>query len=160
MKRMKKWIIFAGVLSMAAGISAAMAQGKKKTTPVMPQRNTPLQVSVKTDKSAYKAGDVVTLTMTAKNTLKDAMNVEFSSGQKYDFEIRKGSSKGAKVWQWAADKMFTQALVNRTLKAGEALTFTEKTLPITEKGTYWVQATLTTMGRTPRPMGTATFVVK
>lgn len=154
-----KALICVAALAITAG--AARSQGKKREAPPMLGRETTVRVGVKTDKAAYKPGDVVSLTLSAKNPNKEPVTLQFSSGQKYDFEIRKGKDgKGAKVWHWAEDKMFTEAMSSRAVKGNEMLTFTEKSAPITEKGTYWVQATVTTTGRTPRPFAVTTFVVK
>jgi hypothetical protein len=135
-------------------------------------RSVPVQVTVKTDKKVYRSGDPIKMTLTAKNTQKSDVVLRFSSGQQYDIEIRRGKNKnGEKVWQWAEGRMFTLALVNTTLQSGKTQTYnvtygiemsptTGKPVPKLTPGTYTIVATLTTMGRTPRPFGTTTFTVK
>jgi hypothetical protein len=111
------------------------------------------QLRLTTDRPAYPAGATVALTLTVTNAGSAPVTMQFSSGQKYDFEVRRA---GQVVWRWAADRMFTQALTNLTLAPGERKVFTETWKQqdnqgqVVPAGTYEVTATLTTMER-PQP---------
>jgi hypothetical protein len=50
------------------------------------------------------------------------VEVTFPSGQDYDFVVLQD---GREVWRWSEDRMFTQALREERLAAGEAWTFEE-----------------------------------
>ena len=160
------------------GIAALLCQvrGVASAQNAQPQgdddRSVPVQVTVKTEKQTYRSGDPVKITLTVKNTQKSDVALRFSSGQQYDIEIRRGKTKnGEKVWQWSEGRMFTMALISTKLAPGKSQTYlvtygvevspeTGKAVPKLTPGTYTIVATITTMGRTPRPFGTTTFTVK
>ncbi len=137
-----------------------------------PPATAPVAVSLRTDKKAYHPKDPVKLTFTVKNPSKLPAKLNYSSGMKYDFEIRKGKTPvGEKVWQWAHGRMFAQMILQTTLEPGKQLVFTEtftpgekdplgKPTPCLEPGTYTATAVLALMGRAPRPMAQTTFTVK
>lgn len=69
---------------------------------------------------AYSAGDAVTLVLQVTNTTSRPVDLNFSSGQQFDFWIEKGDRE---LWRWSADQMFTQALYHIPLPAGETLRY-------------------------------------
>jgi len=56
--------------------------------------------------------------MTVANPFNEPVTLQFSSGKTYDFIIR--DRDGQKVWQWSDGKVFTMALQQRELAAGES----------------------------------------
>lgn len=137
------------------------------------ERAVPVRVTVGTDKKVYRSGEPIKITLLAKNTQKSDVSLQFSSGQMFDIEIRRGKDKnGEKVWQWAEGRMFTMALQSKTLTTNQSLTFQEsygskemerangKPAVKLTPGIYTLVGTITTMGRTPRPFGTTTITVK
>jgi hypothetical protein len=116
-----------------------------------------VQLRLTSDQAAYPVGAPVTLTLTVTNAGRAPVTLQFSSGQKYDFEVRRA---GQVVWRWAADRMFTQALTSMTLAPGERKLFTETWKQVgndgqaVPAGSYEVVATLTTMER-PQPRSAA-----
>jgi hypothetical protein len=134
------------------------------------ETNGPIAVKVTTDKKSYASGDSIVLTMTVRNTGKVAQTLDFSSTQKFDFEVRKGgTTDGALVWQWSRGMMFGQIVTSVPLAVGATQTYSAtagpkghngSTVPALAAGTYTVVGTLTTMPRTARPFGTTTFTVK
>ncbi len=146
-------------LTLVAG--TVFAQKSRRDVPPLPSNSIPVQVTVKTDKSVYSPEDSMTITGTTKNIQKDKIALQFSSGQRYDIEIREGKDgKGKQVWLWSKDKMFTQSLGNTPMTPNLTLTFTEKTPAPKFVGVYTVRFTITTLGRTPRAFGMTTFTVK
>ena len=77
--------------------------------------------------SASLAASVVTLELRVTNPQTVPVTVQFSSGQQYDFRVRR--SDGSVVWVWSADKLFAAALTSRTLAAGETATYTAAWTP-------------------------------
>jgi len=71
-----------------------------------------------TDRSQYQPGQTVVMKMTVVNPFSESVTLQFTSGQTYDFAI--WDSNGQKVWQWSDGKVFTQALQQRELAAGES----------------------------------------
>ena len=132
----------------------------------------PLKTTVKTEKKQHGTKDPVKMTLAVTNTTQKPITLNFSSGQKYDFEIKRGKGEaGVTVWKWSQGMMFTQMLSSRKLEPGKSLTFTEtykpgaksaegQTLPALTAGTYSVIATLTTTDIAPKPQSTTVFIVK
>jgi intracellular proteinase inhibitor BsuPI/copper amine oxidase-like protein len=116
-----------------------------------------VQLRLTSDRPAYPASAPVVLTLTVTNAGRAPVTLQFSSGQKYDFEVRRA---GQVVWRWAAERMFTQALTSMTLAPGERKTFTETWKQVgndgqaVPAGSYEVVATLTTMEK-PQPRSAA-----
>jgi hypothetical protein len=161
------------ILGVAITCVAILAGGAQPGAPAGdPSSSAPVAVSIKTDKKSYGPKDPIKLTMTVKNPGKSPVRLMFTSGMKYDLEIRKGKTRnGASMWQWSRGRMFTQMISNTTLDAGKTLTFAEayapgergadgKPGPELEPGTYTATAVLATSGRTPRPMASTMFTVK
>jgi hypothetical protein len=164
----KQW----GGIAALFGLIWGVASAQKSEPQGDDNRSFPVQVTVKTDKRIYLSDDPIKMTITAKNTQKSLVSLQFASGQQYDVEIRRGKNKnGEKVWQWSEGRMFTMAIINTRLAPGKTQTYnvtygsevspaTGKAVPKLTPGTYTIFATLTTMGRAPRPYGTTTITVK
>jgi hypothetical protein len=90
--------------------------------------------------SAAVAGTAVTVELRVTNPQTQPVTVQFSSGQQYDFRVRRPD--GSIVWTWSADKFFTGALTSRTLAAGETAIYTETWTPAA-KGSYVAEGWLT-----------------
>lgn len=65
-------------------------------------------------------GDSVQFMLQVTNTGTAPVELNFSSGQSFDFVVRDGERE---VWRWSADQMFTQALRTESLAPGETRTF-------------------------------------
>lgn len=72
-------------------------------------------------------GDSVAFVLQVTNTRDEAVELEFRSGQEFDFVVEREG--GGEVWRWSADRMFTQAVQHRTLPAGETLTYAASWIP-------------------------------
>ena len=131
-----------------------------------PEPTKPLALAVTTDKKMYAAGAAIKMTLTAKNTTPQTMNLNFNSGQQYDFTLREGVKPDGKIiWQWAKGRMFAQMIRSVKLEPGKSLTFTETLTPKTipggdalKAGTYTLTAALATFGE--RPTATTQVIVK
>lgn len=66
-------------------------------------------------------GDSVHMTLHLTSALEAPVDLEFSSAQRSDFQVRRPG--GAIVWTWSADKLFAQALGTERLSPGETLTW-------------------------------------
>lgn len=82
-----------------------------------------MDVTVTTDRSSYDVRDDVVLTLTARNVTDATVTLEFSSSQRYDFQVE--DSSGTTVWSWSDDRGFAQVLGEETVAPGEELTWTE-----------------------------------
>jgi hypothetical protein len=69
------------------------------------------------------------LKLTATNTTKESIVLNFGTSQQFDFYARQASLEGSPLgsntgfWNWAQDKVFTASLNSETLAAGETLTY-------------------------------------
>jgi hypothetical protein len=100
-----------------------------------------LKLTLTTDKPAYRVGEPVELVLKVTNRAKQPKVLEFSSSQRYDFEI--ADSSGAKVWQWSADRMFAQMLGTERLAPGESREYRERFSGSLAPGTYRVTGRIT-----------------
>jgi hypothetical protein len=114
-----------------------------------------LDLTLATDKASYHAGEPIELILKLTNRSKQAIALEFSSSQRYDFEI--ADSSGTKVWQWSADRMFAQMLGTERLAPGESREYRERVSGSLAPGTYRVTGRITATDSTAE--GTATLTV-
>jgi hypothetical protein len=75
---------------------------------------------------ALEGGDV-RFNLRVVNTPAKSVEVNFASGQAYDFVVL--DSVGREVWRWSADRIFTQSMRNKLLGKGDAITASEKWSP-------------------------------
>lgn len=69
-------------------------------------------------------GKVLRLDFSLKNISDKELSLLFGSGHQYDIFIT--DVAGQEVYNWAADKSFTQALIEKNLPQGQELSFTEE----------------------------------
>jgi hypothetical protein len=68
------------------------------------------------------------------NSTSQPVALEFTSGQRYDFEVV--DANGAKVWQWSADRMFAQVLGTESVAPGGSLKYEAEWRPDRGSGTF------------------------
>jgi hypothetical protein len=130
--------------------------------PNTPAPGSGLLLGLTADRKTYAVGAPVRLTMSISNPARPTITLQFSSGQHYDFEVRRGRET---VWRWSAGRMFTQALTTLTVGPGERRVYSEtwnqrdnNGQPV-PAGTYTAIATLTTMARSQPQTPPVTFVI-
>jgi len=64
---------------------------------------------------------IVRFLLHVTNTTASAVELEFTSGQRYDFQVAR--QDGETVWTWSATRSFIQSLGTATLGAGESLRY-------------------------------------
>ena len=74
------------------------------------------------------------------NATKKNLELEFPSGQEYDFAVL--DSTGREVYRWGKERMFTQSLQNRVLDGGETRRYEESADKALPNGSYVAVATL------------------
>ena len=135
--------------SIVLGILAALAscqrpQGPKKAENQVGIVVGSLYLTLQTDKISYRAGEPIKLLLKLNNRSERDTTLQFSSGQRYDFQIVNES--GETAWTWSADRSFTQALSSETLAADGALEYREEVATPLPPGRYAVSGSITTMG--------------
>lgn len=79
-----------------------------------------LSLEVKAQPARVPASGKVNFTLTVKNTSSRAVTYQTPSGQRFDFEVLRGSEV---VWNWAHGRMFTMAIGSVTLQPGQSRVF-------------------------------------
>lgn len=108
------WIgLFISVLAVTAGAA-----------PVTVQRvDGSLALEASLAKRTYAPGEGVEITLSVRNAGNAPLGVTFTSGQRYDFIIRR--PRGDEVWRWSHDQAFIQVIQTALLRPQESLTFRE-----------------------------------
>ena len=109
-----------------------------------------VHLTLATDKPAYRTGEPIELILKLTNRSKQPHVLEFSSSQRYDFEIE--------GWRWGADKMFAQMMGTERLAPGASQEYRERFLGRLAPGTYRVTGRITAIGSTAQAV--ATFTVR
>ena len=109
-------------LVAAALLGCSQSQGPAREESVVESEGLSATMSVET------GADVVRLTLHVTNTSGAPIELEFTSGQRYDFQVAQvdGDVIGETLWTWSMDKSFMQALGTETLAAGASLSYTEE----------------------------------
>ena len=74
------------------------------------------------------------------NNSSKAIELIFPSGQTHDFTVV--DAAGREVWRWSGERMFTQALRNTVLEAGETQSFDGRWDAAGRRGAFTAVATL------------------
>lgn len=69
-----------------------------------------------------EVGRAVRVALRLTNNTGRAEKLTFASGQQYDFWVTDGDKE---IWRWSEDRVFTQAIEERTLGPQESLTLAE-----------------------------------
>ena len=69
-----------------------------------PVSNVQAVVSVTTDRQTYTTGEVIELTLELQNNSDQPLLLYFTTGQRYDFSIRR--TPADTVWSWSKETMF------------------------------------------------------
>jgi hypothetical protein len=83
-----------------------------------------IAVVLTADKSTYRRGDIVTFTITARNTTNTAQRLTFASGKRFDVVATPEGENKEAVWRWSSGKMFTQIFGDVNWRPGEIKTWT------------------------------------
>jgi hypothetical protein len=94
---------------------------------------------------AYTTGDSVTFVLQVTNTGPTAIELDYRSGQSFDFIVRQAQRE---IWRWSAGQMFTQAMRSERLESGATLRHQATWLyPAATRGTFTAEGILTATGR-------------
>jgi hypothetical protein len=133
-------LLLAGAVALACGTrshSDAAVSPSGKSTRMVAKKGDAHIASAFTVQAEPKG---LSFALELTNASKKSVELEFPSGQEYDFSIV--DSTGHEVYSWGKGRMFTQSLQNRLIDSGETMRFsgsTDKTLP---GGSYVAVATL------------------
>jgi len=106
MKRRWTWLVAVVLVCACGGRRAEVSPGAGSPE----QLGSSLNVRIEADS--------VVLTLHITNVTGGPIALEFSSGQRYDFEV--SQPDGRSVWRWSADRSFMAALGEEVLQPGES----------------------------------------
>lgn len=112
-----------------------------------------LQVELTTDKTVYRSGEPIEVTVKVSNHSHDTA-LQFASSQRYDFQVI--DPTGATQWTWSADRSFLQVLGSEGLRNGQSIEYREQIPAQLTPGKYQVTGMITTMGRPLQASATIT----
>ena len=95
------------------------------------------------------------LTLHVTNTSSAPLELGFSSGQRYDFQVARVSDEGTvgeTLWTWSADRSFMQAVGTETLAPNASLSYTEEWRANGERGEFVGTGTMTSSTHPVRQM--------
>ena len=95
-----------------------------------------LTVRLTTNKATYEAGEPIQLQLFLENQDSASMTLEFSSSQRYDFEIR--DAEDEVVWRWSDEMGFAQMLGSEIVEPGGQLHYEEEFTMTLDAGIYRV----------------------
>lgn len=91
--------------------------------------------------TSFREGETITLELTVRNRTSHVVELDFASGQQYDFfALRSGTS--SVVWLWSSTALFTQAESQLTFAAGESKVFRVTWAPTVGRGSYEARGAL------------------
>jgi hypothetical protein len=135
------WISLVVALACSPGAQPDHPAGRKQS-----EMNHGTIWSVLTLEKAENGATAIHASFAIRNESEEPLAITFNSGQQYDFWLLDGA--GTTLWQWSEDKMFTMAIVERTLDR-EPWVY-EETIPLYTRegdplsdGSYSVRARLT-----------------
>ncbi len=108
----------------AFAVAAAMvfACGPRSHSSEAPERaRTVSGPSIVTTLDVRQRGHQLAFTFRITNNAKKKLELDFPSGQTHDVVVL--DAAGEEVWRWSTGRMFTQALQNRVLAAGDTLAY-------------------------------------
>jgi hypothetical protein len=88
------------------------------------ERSKPQTGLLKMSLETVEENEQLKINFSLQNISGKDLQISFGSGQQYDILVF--NERNEEVYKWSNDKSFTQALIERDLKKGEKLTFTEK----------------------------------
>ena len=103
-----------------------------------------LTVRVTTNKATYEAGEPIQLELILENQGSESITLEFSSSQRYDFEIRNAEDEA--IWRWSDEIGFAQMLGSEIVEPGGQLHYEEEFAMALDAGTYRVIGYVTSRG--------------
>lgn len=107
-----------------------------------------LELRSSTDRDAYAPGDPVELTLILANRGAEAVTLEFSDAQRFDFRIL--VDDGEPVWRWSDDHAFAQVLGEERLAPGDSLTWSASHEGPLPEGDYLAEGVVPALNRTLR----------
>lgn len=80
-------------------------------------------IKVEVKPEAIVKNNTIEMKIIVKNDSKDDICIEFTSGQRFDFQLLDAEKNV--LWTWSANKMFIQVLSTLEIKAGETVEFSD-----------------------------------
>jgi hypothetical protein len=113
--------------------------------------------TVALDKTSYESGETAVVRLALRNTTPAPVTLQFTSGQRYEIQIRDAAGKVA--YTWSATRTFIQAVGSEAISGGER-NYAEPVSLTLPAGRYTLEAWLTNSPQPPRYAGTVGFDIR
>jgi hypothetical protein len=123
-----------------AGAPTAMVIATVPAAPAQRATSAPAPAPLKSAFVVRAEARAIHFSLDLTNATKKHLELEFPSGQEYDFAVM--DSTGKEVYRWGKERMFTQSLQNRLLDGGETMRYEERADKALPNGSYVAIATL------------------
>jgi hypothetical protein len=134
-------LLLAGAVALACGSRSHSDAAVAPTDKSVRHAGTPAAVAPLKSAFIVRAESrAIHFSLDLTNASKKNVELEFPSGQQYDFAVV--DSAGREVYRWGNGRMFTQSLQNRPLDRGETLRFEESLDKPLPSGSYIAVATV------------------
>lgn len=90
--------------------------------PPDPMPQSPFQITARANQTDFEVGKPIEFEIEIKNISDQTADLNFKSGQKFDFSAQREGEKQA-VWSYGMNKRFMQSLQTVSLEAGKSLRF-------------------------------------
>jgi hypothetical protein len=122
------------VPAFALAATIVFACGPRSHSSEAPERaRTVSGPSIVTDLDVRQHGRQLAFTFRVTNNANKKVEIVFPSGHTHDVVVV--DAAGEEIWRWSNGRMFTQALQNRVLSAGDTLTYEMIWTPTANAGT-------------------------
>ncbi len=129
------------LLALLAPVLGACAPPPPPAAPDGPMPASSPAGPLTTSLQVQTGADSVVFVLQVTNTADAPVELEFSSGQQFDFAVLDGTRE---VWRWSAERGFTQALGSETVAPGATRTYTASwSPPAGTRGRLTARGTLT-----------------
>lgn len=95
-----------------------------------------LTVCLTTDRTSYEGDQPIQLQLVLENEGSEPVTLQFTTSQRYDFEIR--NAEDELVWRWSDQMGFAQMLGSEIVEPGGRLRYAEEFSMALDAGTYRV----------------------
>jgi len=105
-----------------------------------------LAITLSVDKSTYRPGDTIQVTLEVANRTAEPITLVFSTSQRFDLAIE--DDEGNELWRWSRGKLFLQVLGEETLGSeGPPLAYHTEAPGPADPGRYRLHGALATAGQ-------------
>ncbi len=140
----RTWLLTLVVVAASPVVSACQMSDLED----VPAMRDELRASLSVNPDPAEAGQALALTLRIWSVLDTAVQVEFTSGQRYDFTVR--DDRGRVVWRWSEGRAFIQVLGADEVAPKDTVSYSESLDEGLPSGRYTVEGALNSVSHPAR----------